>query len=195
MDPPTNNLKVVHIPCQNSSICSIPVQLIDVDSQGLNKDGCSAFEKQLGHVPDVKSIGKSTKFSWPNRCLAGISVNTVPDYWEEAWQADYMMYLCLDAGAGLPPNEYLNQMLEEAKEKVRGAPRISAVYGDALVFIKEPKSIGYDESERAKYKNMHEDFVLGMSYDGRTKALLRKILVNPTVVNCAAAGEIHATSL
>ncbi len=178
MKHPTNNLEVVHIPCQGSSICSISIQLIDLGSEGINKDECSPFEKELGHIPNVQSIGDPTKFSWAHRCLIGTSVKYVHGYWPQAWQADYMIYLCQEAGAGLLPNEYLNELLEDRKKTARMTPKVSAVYGDAFVFIKEPKSIGCDESEQTKYKNMHKEFVPGVLF---TRTLLQDILVNPSI--------------
>lgn len=181
MEHPINNLEIVHIPCQGSPICSTSIQLIDLGSKGINKDEYSPFEKELGHIPNVQSIGDPTNFSWANRCLIGTSVKTVHEYWGKAWQADYMIYLCQEAGAGLPPNEYLNQLLEEAKKTARRTPTISAVYGDAFVFIKEPKTIECDESEQAKYKNMHEEFVPGVYTYGFTRALLQVILVQPDI--------------
>lgn len=161
----SKDLEVVRIPFSGFPIRLEKIPLVDVSPGGINKDEFKDFERKLGHIPDLRSHTNPKDFSWAHRSLVGISATNVPESWAEdkdgrktTWKRDYMMYLCVDKGAGLPQNKYLHKRLDETKEG-RGARQDLDVYGDAFVFKKKPKSKGPDVSERAESTHMDEHFV------------------------------------
>lgn len=174
-------LMVVRIPCEKDSpLCLTELSLTDVGSEGTSKEEWKELEKKLGRVPDVQSHNDPKNFSWAHRSFVGFSAESL-DNWRDSCRKHYMMYVCVDAGACLPPNEYLNQVRKEASETGKHALPPMPVYGDAFIFKKEPKSAGGDESERARYIDMGEEFVYkGRVYCHYAKVVLRKLLTFPT---------------
>ena len=197
------DLEVVRIPVSGFPIRLEKFPLVDVGPGGINEDKCKDFERKLGHVPDLRSYTNPKDFSWTHRSLVGISAKTIPEYWDEdektAWKRDYMMYLCVDKGAGLPRNKYLHSILDDTSGG-RGARQHLDVYGDVFVFKKEPEletpvseraedghmdqiSVkkepelkGPDVFERAEYVHMDQEFVDSAKYTFRGKVIIGHLL-------------------
>ena len=157
MDTPSEDLEVIRIP-----IKGLPrpekVPLVEVGPGGISTDECKDFEIKLGHIPDLRSYEKQKHFSWTYRSLVGTLAKKVPEGWGGTWKRDHMLYLCVDARAGLPQNEYLMKVVD-ISNKGRVTSPAPIVYGDAFVFKKEPKLQGPGVSERAEYTHMDQDFV------------------------------------
>ena len=113
-------------------------------SIGISTDRCNDLEARLGRVPNLRE-GHSYTFSWTHRSLVKVRSGDL-GLFAGTLDADHLMYMCLDKGVGLPPNQFLGQF--------HSVP----VYGDAFIFRMEPN--GFDESGRASYIHMVEDFVL-----------------------------------
>ena len=143
----TSRLKVLRIPMvpsKESPIRLEEVSLINIDPQGSSKDEFKGFEKQLGHIPNIPAFDEPNIFSWNHRAL-----------WKEsAGDEDFLMYLCLDEGAGLPHNKCLEGLYKYHKEGRYTAVLPFVVYGDAFV-IKKSKA---DESKRTEYMDIGKGF-------------------------------------
>ena len=176
MDTPSKDLEVVCIPIKGSPMRPEKVPLVKVGPGGISKDECKEFEKELGHLPDLRAYEKFRHFSWTYRSLVGILAKNLPGEWGGTWKRDYMLYLCVDERAGLPRNEYLEEVLDDSSGE-RGTRPAPIVYGDAFVFKKEPKLQGPDVSERAEYAHMDQDLVDSVRYNGfRAQAVLERLL-------------------
>lgn len=185
IDTPPKYLKVVRIPIHGSTLYLEDVPLVEVGPGGISKDECKDFEKKLGHIPDMRSYNGSKHFSWAHRSLVGTSAKSVPKDWDEdlntTWKRDYMMYLCVEAGAGLPRNEYLNKaLLDDGASGARMIRKNPIVYGDAFVFKKEPNLQGPEVFERAEYTQIDRDFVDSAKGGFRAKGILQELLTGFT---------------
>lgn len=180
MDTPSEYLEVIRIPIKGFPRRPEQVPLVEVGPGGISTDECKEFEIKLGHIPDLKSYKKLEHFSWDYRSLVGTLAKNVPGEWGGTWKRDYMLYLCVDARAGLPRNEYLKEVLD-ASSGGRGTRPAPIVYGEAFVFKKEPKLQGPDVFERAGYTHMDQDFVDSAKYTGsRAQSILQGLLRVPT---------------
>ena len=149
------NLTVLHIPCDADHLYSfIKIPLVDVGPAGIGKEECNDFEKELQHIPNMKSLGKPKSFSWSHRHLIGRSEKNSPN---ESLNGDYMMYLCVDDQSGLPHNKTLERLVNVSKGRATWSVPIS-VYGDAFVFRMASTSSGLAGSKGAKYIDMKENF-------------------------------------
>lgn len=125
------------------SLTRIP--LINIGPEGINKDECNDLEKQLLHIPDVRSLNSMKHFSWAYRKLVAFTKN---DACHGPLNGDYMMYLCLDERSELPHNDYLEELVELGRGPL--IPTVPfKVYGDAFVFRMESKSKNVDERQPA----------------------------------------------
>ena len=155
------------------------IPLIPVGPGGINKDECNDLEKQLLHIPDVKSLDSFKSFRWAYRKLVSFTKN---DVGHELLNSDYMMYLCLDERSELPHNDYLEELVSLGR-----GPAIATVpfnvYGDAFVFRMESKSKGIDERWPAKYLHMDGGFVDSATSRRQVGAwafcVLRRLLLCP----------------
>lgn len=178
---PKPGLKVVRIPCDGSPMKLTTIPLINIGERKMHEDECIDFEKLLEHIPNMKSVDNSKRFSWAYRKLVGIVNNNVG---EVSWKADYMMYLCLDKRAGLPHNEELERLVKLGRGPAYVMDPFD-VYGDAFVFRMEPQSKRqFDGPKRAVYTNMDTGFIEGVKgldlyYGNWAFATLRKLLVCP----------------
>lgn len=135
------------------SLTRIP--LINIGPEGINKDECNDLEKQLLHIPDVRSLNSMKHFSWAYRKLVAFTKN---DACHGPLNGDYMMYLCLDERSELPHNDYLEELVELGRGPL--IPTVPfKVYGDAFVFRMESKSKNVDERRPAIYVHMDDGFV------------------------------------
>lgn len=166
--PAITELKVVHIPCDGSSICLKDIALIDVGPGNADKDGYKDFEKKFGHIPDIPSLKGPKRFSWSHRYLVEFP-NAAVNYWDEKWQGHHMMYMCLENVAGLPPNERLKTLFRSGAKGRAAQTTPRPVYGDALVFKMESESKDH-ESERARYIHMDPEFGSYASMESTTDA-------------------------
>ncbi len=144
------------------------IPLTEIGPGGIKKNKCNKFEKELEHIPNMKSLDDNKTFSWAKRRLVGLS-NIDKD--DSAWKADYMMYMCLNKRSGPPQNMFLTRFVEIDKNPIK-------VYGDAFVFAMECQPKG-SEHERAKYVDMDKEFVQSVGRGHGAWTTLRKLLVRP----------------
>lgn len=115
-------------------------------------------------------------FSWAKRSLVGLPILRL----EDDAKVEYMMYMCQDHEANLPHNEYLENLFKVCYSKGRSAlmaPR--TIFGDAFVFMMEPKSDQFDKSQRARYIDMDKGFVDSAIDSCWAKSVLEKLLMYP----------------
>ena len=115
-----DHLEVAWIPHNGSEhvlMTLIPIPLIESDTS------TKELEAQLQRVPKIQDAPGLT-FSWAHRTLIKVPSIYLGPFAPE-WDDDYMMYVCLDEKAGLPVNNYLNQLNEFSNARV---------YGDAFIF-------------------------------------------------------------
>lgn len=148
------DLEVLRIPCNGSSMFLTTIPLIPIGPGGINKDECNDLEKQLQHMPNVKSLDSPKSFRWTYRTLVGLTKN---DVGHEPLNGDYMMYLCLDERSELPHNDYLEELVNLGRGPIKTI--LFKVYGDAFVFRMKSKSKGSDERLPATYVHMDSGFV------------------------------------
>lgn len=171
-------LQVVRIPCDGSPMKLTTIPLIAIGDKKMPESACVDFETTIEHIPAMKSVDKPKRFSWAHRKLVGPVNNKVGLL---PWQADYMMYLCLDERSGLPHNEELERLVRLGRGPAYPTMEPFDVYGDAFVFRMEPQS---KKSKRARYIDMDRDFIeavkgLEIRYGNWAFATLRKLLVCP----------------
>ena len=165
-------LKVVRIPynatdASHLNLTRIP--LTEIGPGGIKKNKCNKFEKELEHIPNMKSLDDDRTFSWAKRHLVGLSnIESYPS----AWKADYMMYMYLNKRSGLPQNMFLTRFVEIDKKPIK-------VYGDAFVFGMECQPKG-SEHERAKYVDMDAEFIQSVGRGHGAWTTLRKLLGRPS---------------
>lgn len=135
------------------------------------RDNPTELEKRLGRIPNTDSY----TCGWASRSLVKVefsrkdlidlelSIKDLGDF-DREWQADHMMYVCLEEEPGLPHNRFL--------EQIAGVE----VFGDAFVFKMESKA--FEDSGRVVYVDMEENFVQdAKSESGRlAKRVLRKLM-------------------
>ena len=86
-----------------------------------------------------------------------------------------MIYLSRESGAGLAPNEHLNELMRDLDRKGRmTAMEEFEAYGDAFVFRMKAKA-KTEEGSRAEYVDMPGAFVS----DGMADVILRRLLMYP----------------
>lgn len=172
------NLEVVRIPynaTKPSHLSPESILLIEIGTGDIGKDEYEDIEKKLQHIPDLEFLKDSETFSWPQRHL--IIGQSYKNENFSSWDADYMMYACVDEEAGLPQNKYLEDIIEKQKGKGRWtAMGEIKVYGDAFVFKMKSDSEGSDEPKRAQYVDMDEDFLWSVNL---ARDLLRQLLMYP----------------
>ncbi|KAF6231584.1 hypothetical protein HO173_010116 [Letharia columbiana] len=175
----TIDLKVVHISYAPGidplSLMKMP--LANIGSGDISEDECNGFEKQLEHIPNLKSHSDPKTFSWAHRSLFEIGNEKVA-YGIGKEPMIYMVYMCRDANAGLPHNQYLEDMVRDVYDHPRATlmPPIK-VYGDAYVFMRKPYSKEPDESQRATYVDMDKGFVVDATHGVRAQVMLRNLLM------------------
>ena len=175
----SKDLQILRVPCNGSSMSLTKVPLINIGSGGIKKDDCNDWEKQLQHLPNVKSFDSVKSFSWTYRKLVGLTKN---DVGHEPLNGDYMMYMCLDLRSGFPHNDYL----EELANLGRGPwmPTVPLkVYGDPFVFKMRSESRESEEYRPAMYLHMDSGFVDSATSRRPVGAwafrLLRRLLLCP----------------
>ena len=174
----TTDLQIVRIPYDGSPKQLTTIPLVDVGPGGMSADECKDIEKELEHIPDIKSpaSSSSSSFSWTHRrLLIGQSFTSAAS---ESWSAVYLIYMSRESGAGLAPNGYLNELMRDLDQKGRmTAMEEFEAYGDAFVFrmkAKTKKGSG-EEGTRAEYVDMPGEFVS----DGMADVILRRLLMYP----------------
>ena len=159
------------------SLINLP--LINIGPGGLNPDTCNDLEKELLHIPDVKSRDSLKSFNWAHRTIIGFTKNDVR---EAPLNGDYLMYLCTDERSELPQNEYLTELVALGWGPNKPSTPFP-LYGDAFVFRMEPESKGYEEGRPARYVHMDDGFVDSALSRGTVATwafcLLRKLLLSP----------------
>ena len=168
----TTNLKILRLPCNSSRISLTNIPLIDIGSAGISEDDCIDFEKELEHIPNMKSLNQPISFSWAHRHLIG---RTNKDVGDESLKADYMMYMCVDKSSGLPRNDRVEWIVNSKNGRITWSAPIK-VYGDAFVFRKKTEPNGLGESKRANYVDMDQDFGHGGSF---ADCILQYLLMYP----------------
>ena len=136
------------------SLISIP--LIESDTS------TEVLEARLQRVPKIQDTLGLT-FSWAHRTLI-----TVPGIYRgpfaSEWDDGYMIYVCLDEEAGLPVNNYLNQLNGFSNARV---------YGDAFIF-KQQLALTGRASKRPRYL---DDFVISVNcFHGDSCCVAEEIL-------------------
>lgn len=174
-------LTVLRIPSDKASLISLEqVPLINIGLGGISKEECRDFEQDLGHIPNLQleDAKNPRTFSWAHRTLVRVKVaNAMID----AWNAEYMMCMCLEAEASLPANEHVRRILKPSDNSRVSQMGPSVVYGDLFVFRTElepnkPESKGLEEPERAKYFDMDRDFAEYANGGLLADTILRKLL-------------------
>ena len=166
-DSTTETLTVVCIPADGSDIHLRTFALFDIGSETFSEAECNTIEKELKHIPNMKSIHEPGAFSWEKRRLYS---RPNEGSCRESWNADHMMYTCSDGSDGLPRNSYLVDVQDGYPEYIR-----VNVYGDAFVFKKKFSA----KHERTEYIDMDEDFVKEAK-DGYALWILKSLLNFPS---------------
>ena len=166
------NLKILRLPCNTARSYLMDIPLVEIGLADISGDECNDFEKELEHLPNMKSLNQPASFSWAHRHLIG---RTNKDVGDELLKADYMMYMCVDGSSGLPRNDRVERIVNSVKGRITWSAPIK-VYGDALVFRKETEPSGFGESKRANYVDMDQDFLNGGAF---AECILRYLLMYP----------------
>ena len=149
------DLRVLCIPCHNSPMFLMKLPLINIGPGGIKEEQCNDLEKQLLHIPNLKSLDNPKSFRWANRKLVSLTKN---DACHGRLNGDYMMYMCLDECSKLPHNKYLQELVDLGRGP--NIPTIAfKVYGDAFVFRMESKSKEHNDRGPATYVDMESGFI------------------------------------
>ena len=174
----STHLKAVRIPCDDSLVELMEIPLIEVGQGGISERECRGIEKELEHIPNMKLLDAPRTFSWDHRSLFIRQSYQTEGF--EPWWVDYMIYMSLDSGVGLPPNARIRSVMQDPNREghMAGMEEIE-LYGDAFVFKMNSKSPGSGEPKRAAYTDMDEVFISSLKGGSLAPFIMGELLLSP----------------
>ena len=183
MATPTE-LQVLRIPCDGSTVRLENISLVDIGPGGIDEKEALKFERDLMHIPNVKSLDPGI-FSWKYRRLHGLPVwqyegENIHD--EDYHDEDYMAYLCMEEKSNLPQNKFVDRFIG-VDLRGRNMEGTVKIFGDVLVFRAKGQMLECTgEYKRAEHLQMDTAFMHGVEHvpsEAWVMERMQRLLMSP----------------